>query len=109
MRKLDREHIRPVLESEIERLINALDLLDGDTDLEDGADREVVCEDEGADESDTGNSEDDAPSHHYLEADERAATTKAIVTVHEKLRTVMKAKGRKPLKRLTVHGDMIWK
>ena len=53
MRVLDREHIRPVLESEIERLINALDLLDGDTDLEDTFDQEEVSEDEGA-QSDDG-------------------------------------------------------
>jgi hypothetical protein len=54
MRTLDREHIRPVLESEIERLINALDLLDGDTDMEDGFDQEEVSEDEGAQCDDEG-------------------------------------------------------
>ena len=54
MRALDAEHIRPVLESEIERLINALDLLDGDTDFEDTFDREEVSEDEGAQCEDEG-------------------------------------------------------
>ena len=48
MNALDREHIRPVLELEIERLIKALDLLDGDADLEDSFDAVEVSEDEGA-------------------------------------------------------------
>ena len=40
MRALDREHIRPVLESEIERLIDMLDTLDADPDLESTGDEE---------------------------------------------------------------------
>ena len=51
---LDREHIRPVLESEIERLIKALDLLDGDADLEDSFDAVEISEDEGAQCDDEG-------------------------------------------------------
>lgn len=40
MRGLDAEHIRPVLESEIERLIDLLDTLDEDPDLERTGDEE---------------------------------------------------------------------
>ena len=40
MRALDREHIRPVLEFEIERLIDMLDSLDDDPDLESTGDEE---------------------------------------------------------------------
>ena len=40
MRAPDREHIRPVLESEIERLIDMLDRLDDDPDLESTGDDE---------------------------------------------------------------------
>ncbi len=54
MRGLDLERIRPVLESEIERLIAALDLIDNDPDFEDGGDLEEVCEDEGAQCDDEG-------------------------------------------------------
>ena len=80
----EREFIRPLLESEIERLIAALDLLDADPDLEPegndepwlGApdqqsgswsgimalgndDREEECEDEGAQCEDEGNDSGD--------------------------------------------------
>ena len=40
MSALDLEHIRPVLESEIERLIDMLDTLDEDPDLESTGDEE---------------------------------------------------------------------
>lgn len=46
--------MRPLLESEIERLIAVLDLLDGDPDLEDTFDQEQVSEDEGAQCEDEG-------------------------------------------------------
>lgn len=38
----------------VESLISVADALDGDPDLEDGADREAVCEDEGAQCDDEG-------------------------------------------------------
>jgi len=41
------QSIRARLEASIEAAIAALDQLDGDPDLEDSFDREMVCEDEG--------------------------------------------------------------
>ena len=45
-----RADLRTRMEAAVERLLAALDALDGDPDLEGGFDREAVCEDEGADD-----------------------------------------------------------
>ena len=66
MRHFNVDDARPLIESEIERLINALNFLDGDTDLEDGADLEPCCEDEGAQCDDEGAHNDDLePEDQY--------------------------------------------
>jgi hypothetical protein len=50
MNALELDLVRPILESEIERLIAALDVLDCDPDFEEGGDLEEVWEDEGGDD-----------------------------------------------------------
>ena len=47
-------HARRRIEVVIAGLIEALDRIDGDVDLEDGCDTEMVCEDEGAQCDDEG-------------------------------------------------------
>lgn len=49
--------MRRRLAAVVEALIAVLDELDGDCDLEDGADQEIVCEDEGAQCEDEGEPE----------------------------------------------------
>lgn len=48
---------RARLEMVVACLIEVVDALDGDTDLEDGHDAEIVCEDEGAQCDDEGHEE----------------------------------------------------
>ena len=72
-------------------------------------DEGAQCDDEGAIECDTMLSDDEIVGQHYLNPAQRAATTEAIVTVHEKLRLVMKQKGRKPVAPLRVSSGVIWK
>ncbi|MCR4524628.1 hypothetical protein [Bosea sp. 47.2.35] len=50
--------MRRRLAAVIEALIAVLDELDGDCDLEDGADQEIVCEDEGGQCDDEGERDD---------------------------------------------------
>jgi hypothetical protein len=44
----DRDQLRRRIEAAVERLIAALDRMDGDPDFEDSFDQEAVCEDEGS-------------------------------------------------------------
>lgn len=57
-RALSIESMRRRLGAIVESLISVADALDGDPDLEDGADREAVCEDEGAQCDDEGQPDD---------------------------------------------------
>lgn len=101
--------LRPVIESEIERMIAALDLMDGDCE-----DEGAQCEDEGAcaDLQHFADDEDDPCGYDrrfdWLKnraADERI--TRAAVKAVENLRAVQRRQGKRPVQPLRVLAGSI--
>jgi hypothetical protein len=94
--------LRPIIEDEVERLIGMLDAMDANPDLEDSADREPVCEDEGAQLDDEGfrcDDEFDGPDVNdwRAAARDRDAATSAAQATTENLRRVMRSRGQQPV------------
>lgn len=72
-RALSIDSMRRRLGAIVESLIGVADLLDGDPDLEDSADREIVCEDEGAQCEDEGCPDDNGVADADGLAEQRGA------------------------------------
>ena len=103
---------RPLIESEIERMIAALDLLDGDFDLEPQCEDEgAQCDDEGVIDGDLEPWEDFLPRRDH--SDWRAAQAeqdeknKAVVAAVEGVRAIMKRKGKQPIQSVRMCGSAI--
>jgi hypothetical protein len=103
---------RELLERAVEGLIAFLDALDPDPDLEDGADAELVCEDEGAQCDDEGDTSTDAciencedtPYFWWGESESSAAARKeALKTLNVVLKRLDRKEASKPP--MTVEHD----
>ena len=99
---------RPMIESEIERLLSILDWLDPDPDIEDEG---AQCDDEGWIEEDCGLDEDDPGRQQWggAQLDEQEATTRACVGVISRVRHLQQRNGQKPIEPLRVLGGVTMK